>query len=458
MALQAATGLADISPRGSVYLAGYPHTERISSGIHDPLQAVALCLANNDTRVLMLAVDTLFLTPATARELRREIAEKTGTPADNVFISCTHTHSAPPVADMLAWREDPSVAPVDTGYLAHFKAGIIAAAVAATHAMRPAELAWTTADADGIGGNRLGPDGPMDPEVGVLAVRDSGTGELLAISAICGMHPTVLHEDSTLVSADFPGYTRAALREAFSAGLAVLYHLGPCGNLSPRRCVQAQTFEEAERLGRLLARRIAATISAIPTERFRRDITLRVVAGTVPLPARTMPAVDQAEKRLRRARATYRRLKREHAARAEIRTAECAVFGAEEGLCLARCRVDGALEAVIDTHLPATVQVLRIGDRCLAGMPGELFVEYGLELKRRTNGSAFAVSLVNGELQGYIVTPEAARAGGYEADSRLFEPQSGAILVDAAVRLIEQMQGRQSQEPNMGRWTQRPTR
>jgi hypothetical protein len=44
----------------------------------------------------------------------------------------------------------------------------------------------------------------------------------------------------------------------------------------------------------------------------------------------------------------------------------------------------------------------------------------------------FPVAYANGELQGYIVTPEAAAAGGYEAASRVFEPEAGALLVDAA--------------------------
>ena len=47
------------------------------------------------------------------------------------------------------------------------------------------------------------------------------------------------------------------------------------------------------------------------------------------------------------------------------------------------------------------------------------------------------ISLANGELQGYIVTPEAT---GYEAAFTLFTPQAGRIMVDAAVQLVTQME------------------
>ena len=60
-----------------------------------------------------------------------------------------------------------------------------------------------------MGGNRNSVDGPADPEAGVLFLRKKASGEPLALSVVYSMHPTVLHEDSTLVSADFPGYTRA---------------------------------------------------------------------------------------------------------------------------------------------------------------------------------------------------------------------------------------------------------
>ena len=44
MSLSAGVAVRDISPRQPIFLAGYPHLSRDSTGIHDPLLASALCL------------------------------------------------------------------------------------------------------------------------------------------------------------------------------------------------------------------------------------------------------------------------------------------------------------------------------------------------------------------------------------------------------------------------------
>jgi neutral ceramidase len=119
-----------------------------------------------------------------------------------------------------------------------------------------------------------------------------------------------------------------------------------------------------------------------------------------------------------------------------VRTAECTVFGAEECLTLAHAAQDGRVAALQQAYRQAEVQVLRAGPLCLAALPGECFVEYGLDIKRQAPGRAFVIALANGELQGYISTPDAT---GYEARLSLFTPESGARMVEAAVRLMQEL-------------------
>jgi hypothetical protein len=45
--------------------------------------------------------------------------------------------------------------------------------------------------------------------------------------------------------------------------------------------------------------------------------------------------------------------------------------------------------------------------------------------------------MANGELQGYIVTPEAEIAGGYEAQMAVFPAAMGKRFVEATLRLIQ---------------------
>ena len=442
MTLQAGAAVRPITPSRAAALFGYPHVERVSTGVHDPLLASALFLEDGPRRALVVALDLLFLDPPTARSIRRAVAAETSVPEACVFMSCTHTHSGPVTCRMLCWQDDPAAADPDPSYLKLVEEQVARAAREAARQARPAELAWTTADARGVGGNRLAPDGVTDPEVGVLAVREPGSRALVAVDLIYGMHPTVLHEDSTLVSSDFPHYTRRHLQERLGEALPVVYHTAPCGNQSPRHFVHGQTFQEAERLGRKLGAAAVEAIEMLTDDDFTRHGTLSGKLQEVDLPRRALPSVPEAEEQLANRRARYERLQAERAERAEVRTAECEVFGAEAAVVLARAHQRGDVERTLAAYQPIQVQTLRIGDASLAGLPGELFAEYALQIKQKAPGRTFAVSLVGGELQGYVVTPEAAGGGGYEAANSLFAPASGAVMADAVLSMLRE-EGRQ---------------
>lgn len=436
VSLRAGTGVRDISPSQPMFLVGYPHVQRISEGIHDPLLASALFLDDGRTAVIFVAVDVLFVTCESVSRCRQAIAQACQVPPAHILISATHTHSAPVTAPMLAWRDDPVVPAPDPAYLDRFHQGIIEAAIEACRSARPAELAITTAEISGVGSNRVAPDAAFDPEVGILAIRSEQ--QLVAVQLIYGMHPTVLHEDSRLVSSDFPCFTRQVLSEVFP-NLTTLYHNGPSGNLSPRYHVRGQTFAEAERLGRRLGRNVIGALHRLKEGDFRGDISLAAASGCAELIPNRFATVPEAHEKLREARQTFERLRREGASHGPLRTAECVIFGCEEGLTLANAQEAGETTQLQERYRRAEVQVFRIGDVFLVGLPGEQFVEYGLEIKGRAPAKTFVVSLANGELQGYIVTPEARRGMSYEAAFALFAAESGQALVHTALKLIEEL-------------------
>lgn len=431
--LLAGTAREDISPRHSMFLCGYPHVERMSTGTHDPLYVTALCLRTPAETLLLLGLDLLFVGHDFVRAVRERVVRETGIRPEGLLISTTHTHSGPLTAPILAWRDDPVVPAPDAEYLRDVEDRTVRAACRAFSEARPAELAIASARVEGVGTNRLDPEGPRDPEAGLLAVRSRDDRRWMAVELIYGMHPTVLHEDSTLVSADFPGMTRRLLEETFE-GAMVLYQTAPCGNLSPRYSVRAQTFAEAERLGRKLAEPVAAALRGLTDAEFNPAPVLAAARTRVRLPARTFLSPEEAEAALRRAREKYARLRSERAGHGAVRTAECEVFGAEESVTLARAQASGELEAWRREFEQAELTVLRIGDVLLAGLPGEWFVEYALEIKARSPARVFVISLVNGELQGYITTPDAS---GYEAGMSMFRPEAGERMIEAVLNTIE---------------------
>ena len=423
----------DISPSSSQFLYGYPFVERYSTGIHDPLLSSALYLSDGETQVLFSANDIIFVGKGSTARARKRIGEATGIPEENILLSGTHTHSGPKTVDYLINEADECVPPTDPAYVGMMEDRIVEAGISAWEGRRPAVAGFALADGTGVGTNRRDPAGPADPEVPVLMVKDLA-GRSIALMLVYSMHPTVLHEDSTLVSADFPGATRKYLQERVVGGeCPVLYHTGPEGNQSPRHVTRGNTFEEAERLGVMLGKAVEGVLGSIE---YSRDIGgISACRTSIDLPKKRLPLVDDARKARTAAREKLDRLRREGAPRQEVRTAECDWFGAEESVSLAEAAADGRIEKEYASVLPAEIQAIKLGSRTFVGWQGEVFVEYALQVKRAISDT-YLINLANGELQGYIVTEEAAADGGYEASNGLFPPEAGDVLVDETLKLL----------------------
>ncbi len=431
--LMAGAAAVDITPQKSQFLFGYPHVRRFSQGVHDPLFCSALFLSDDPTQLLFLATDIIFISKKIARQVRQRIKEKTGISEKNIMISATHTHSGPITVNYISNAEDAAVPKADETYLSYMQERMIQSAEQAVQNASRAKIGLGLADSTGIGTNRRDPAGPADHQVPVLMVKSIKKERNIACMLVCSMHPTILHEDSLLVSADFPGMTRQYLQKnLLGERCPVLHHTGPAGNLSPRHVAQSNTFAEAERLGAVLGQSVLQTIQGIS---FRTDVALNSVQSEIALPCKTFPSVAAAETGLIQAIEKLQYLKNTGADRHEIRTAECDWFGAEETLSLAKSVKDGKWTQAVQSCLPAEIQIFNIGPWTYVAWPGELFVEYALQIKKIFDNT-FIISLANGELQGYIVTAEAAAAGGYEAANALFSHVSGQLLVDETAILL----------------------
>lgn len=322
--------------------------------------------------------------------------------------------------------------PVDDSYVEKVTQQIVAAAEAAWRSAVPARAAQTSAFIDGVGGNRQNPGGIHDRQAHLLYLQDQDTHAPLALSLVYAMHPTVLHADSTLISADFPGFTRQEL-ETHLPGLTTIYHNGTSGNLSTRHHVNENTFREAERLGRRLGNLVWEVLAQLRQADFQETLSIKAKQSFVRLPFRRLPSMEQAVSTLRATEETYRRLSSESAVYGTLRTAEVDRLGAQAQLALVIAEERGELNHLRHRYEQVEVQVIELGEAVYIGLPGEFFVEYGLELKRRVGRPTAVIGLANGELGGYIVTPEAQ---GYEADFSLFAPEAGSAVVEATLGMM----------------------
>ena len=424
-------------PGNSMFLFGYPHVERMSTGVHDPLLASAMCLSDGRNQVLWIACDIIFVPKSIVAAARSRITDAIGIPADHIMIAATHTHSGPITAAVLSNEADSVVPPPDPVYLKLLEDGIVDAAVGAHNTLRPARLDFALADGSGVGTNRRDPSGTCLPQVPVVIARDCKADSFIAVMPICSMHPTVLHEDSTLISGDFPGLTRRYLQKnVIGSDCPFVYHMGASGNQSPRHITRANTFAEAERLGTILGRAIA---QAIQQAQPIKPVRLSCISAQIDLPLRKFPSIQDAQTKLAAATGRLDNLRKNSVPSPEVRTAECDWFGAQETLTLSKAATDGRLGRTAAQCLPGEVQLTAIGDVIFAAWPGEAFVEFALELMRQSPRT-YIITCANGELQGYIVTADAVAQGGYEASNAIFQsPDSGDLLVQASLKLIDQL-------------------
>lgn len=432
--LIAGAAIADITPQKSIHLSGYPFVERNSSGVHDKLLSSALYLSDGNEQIIFIGNDVIFIGKELTTIARKRIHKHTGVLEQNIMITATHTHSSPSTITFASGSHDALLPDVDQDYMQLLEDGIVKAAVEAVNNTQKAELKFSIADATGIGTNRHDPAGASNLQVPVILVNSAETNEAIACMIIVSMHPTVLHEDSTLVSGDFPGIARLQLQQQiFKKGIPVIYHTGTAANQSPRHVTKDNTFKEAERIAGILTTAVAKSLSNVET---LTDSSIKVFQKFIALPKRKMPGIDEAAVYENKCSVILNELRNSKADPRQIRSAEVNWFGATETLNLAKMAANGELESVYKTCLPAEIQIFSIGQFNFVAWPGEIFVEYGLALQNDCKNT-FAISLANGDLQVYIVTKDAVEKGIYEASNSIFDYKSGDILIKETIHLLK---------------------
>ncbi|RNC65776.1 neutral/alkaline non-lysosomal ceramidase N-terminal domain-containing protein [Proteiniphilum sp. X52] len=432
--LKAGAATVNITPQESHFLYGYPYVERMSTGTHDDLLSSALYLTDGKNQVLFISNDVIYVSKASTARIREGISKKTGIRDSNILIAATHTHSAPVTVDLAISANDPVVPKVDGSFLKFMEESTVKAACQAVEKATWAEIAVVVGDATGVGTNRHNPTGAKDMDVPVLLVKNK-TGAFIGCMLVCNMHPTILHEDSTLYSGDFPHYVRKSLQnDLLGKECPVVYFTGTAGNQSPRHVTKSNTFEEAERIGQIVTDSIISKLTETVT--YSSHIPVSAAQKFVDLPRRTFPSVERAKEHRDKTRKRFEELKKSSKDPREIRTAEVNWFGSEELLCLAKLARDNQLEQAYRSVLPAEIQIIKVGEWKFAAWPGEVFVEYGLELKEHVANVAF-ITYANGELQGYIVTREAHEKGFYEAGNSFFDHKAGELMLAETIRQLK---------------------
>jgi hypothetical protein len=402
---------------------------RVLTEVHDPLKAVALVLHHEEKTVALVGIDALFIGAEPTARAREAIEKATQIPGAHVLIGASHTHGGGPIASCFESEADPE-------YIDLVARKIAEAVISAYHALHAAELGHGFGHESSISFNRrflmrdgrqathpgkgnlaiVKPAGPIDPDVGILAAR-SPRGDLLGVFVHFACHLTVVGGSG--FTADYVYYLRDVLRRHYRRPeLPVGFLLGAAGdvtqvdNLRPGREFGA---EWGEMFGLALG---AEVIQAVARLDWRQDVRLDAVRTSVPIPIRDDREIPRGAPR------------------------QGLGVGSVADRIYARERELVAQERAAHPVIDCEVQAIRIGDLALVTNGAEFFCQLGLDIKAASPfPRTWVVSLAN-QWIGYVATPSAYYAGGYEprtARSAKLAPWAGQALVEAALAALSQI-------------------
>lgn len=425
--LEAGAAKRSLVPPFPTKMAGYFDRDGDFTGVDRTVYARALVCRNDDTAVAILVADLIGVSSGLVEDTRARVAEATGLAPEDILISATHTHAGPARSNGADRLAHDGSSPLSVFLIETFTATL----VDAWEGLRPAALGFAYGHLDGITTNRQqNNDRVIDPDVGVLKVQAKDSRETIATLANFTGHPVILDSTNLLLSCEYPGVACDTV-EAIVGGVAI-FTQGACGDITMKR--SGPKFEEVTRLGRVVGGEIIATSEQI---RPGDDTTLRSVTGRITLEPRDIPAPDEAEAAIAAAEAALQQAKDTGVADYILRDLQRAVNAANTTALVARTASERPELLAASTQ--TTWQVMQMGPLVMVGMPGELFVEYALEMKRRvrqdTGRPMILVGYANDYI-GYIITPRAGETGGYERAISRVAPSAGRALTEAAMDAV----------------------
>lgn len=451
--LSAGFARADVTPGLGIPIDGY-YEERYAEGVLDPLEINAMALSAGEEKILLLNMDNCGLvSTAYVDEYRHYTERVTGVPYQNIYLAFTHTHTGAAI--------DPADATTDwvkdytkmNQYHAWVKEKFALAAKEALDDLKPAKMGFGTGKAENIAFIRrfrmkdgsvktnpgvnnpdiVAPIGDIDDTVKVLRFDREGADTIVFVSFAC--HPDVV--GGSRLSADWPGFLRRRVELALPGTKCIFYN-GCEGdinhvNVHPTGGDFNGMFNDFDGVSRgyAHARHMGNVVAAGVLQIFEkveyRDVE-SVKAGqiTVSIPSNMPCEEDMPE--------AYKIEEYHKSGREE----ELPFKGMELTTKVAEAERMIRLENGPDSF-PLYLSAVRIGDVCLAGIPGEPF--NGVSVGIRASGAydlIIPTCITNG-YEGYFPMKDSYEEGGYEAATSIFKAGVAELIIRESVGLISSL-------------------
>ena len=419
--LKAGSATANITPPLGTRIPG-GFRPRYAENVDDELFAKAVVIDNGTTRIAIVTCDLIAIPEKVADAAKERIADRCDIPPAHVMVNATHTHTAVAVADLLGVDEDP-------GYTEWVPLKIADAVELAVWRLKPARVGFASVNEERITFNRrwhmkdgtvrfnpgienpdlVEPTGTIDPELAMMYVEaDDGT----PISAVANFSLHYIGTDNaSALSADYFGHFDRLMKHYLGDTCVSLLWNAASGQInntdfSGQTKWTASGQRQAVKMANVLAGHFIVEKQLMEMHE-TLDLSGDLATLTFQRKEITAEDLEVAEQVLAVPQGTYDAY-------------ETGPFSWVVGQPIPQALVDVyALEcqrlAKLPAQMTAPVQVIRLGEAAIVALPGEVFVETGMNIKSESDATpTFLVSLANGYI-GYICTDKALiEEGGYE--------------------------------------------
>jgi hypothetical protein len=419
---------ADITPRQSMWLAGYAARTKPSEGTIHPLWLKVLALQDaHGRKAVFLASDLLGLPGPIAERIRREADRRYGLKRSELMLTSSHTHSGPvlegTLIDCYPLTEN-DLQPIRE-YSRSLEKTAVETIGAALSSLGPVILRSGEGET-GFAANRrnnkekevpkqleagLALKGPVDHAVPVLALQDE-SGKTVGIVFGYACHNTTL--DAYDWCGDYAGFAQIGIEKSFPGAMAFFY--SGCGadqNPMPRR-----SLELCEKYGEMLAQAVQEAVSR-HMKTLEPDIETASTIVKLPFDGKL------SREKLQTAA---------HASKIHERWANRLLKDMEAG-------------KRFPESYPYPVQAWRLGkDQLWLALGGEVVVDYALSFKRLFGPGTWVTGYAN-DVMAYIPSRRIWNEGGYEQGAMYvyglpaerWDPSIEERITQAVRRLVEKV-------------------
>jgi neutral ceramidase len=416
--LRVGAASAELSADDSMVIAG-GITPGKAGGQEGKLRCVATVLEKDRTRLAIVACDVLMMTRETLDPVVAEIEGITGIPAANILINCTHTHHAPSTMRLHGYD-------IDDVFTKRVRHGIVEAIQRAATNLVDSRFFFALGKENTVGENSrvllddgqiywigartnfVRPTGPFDPELPVLAFRDMA-GQLRSL---------IFNHSTHTIGARQPGkrspsiYGLAAQDLEAELGGTITFLEGASGST-----------HNLDLTGDECIRRLKISVSDTLAKATPRDVG-KLAALKRELKFRVRHFDERAED------AAIERYCRKYAG-----------AGADTIIKVFR-NMRAQLAPIQGQERETWLQVLRIGDVAIVGVPAEYFTQLGLDIKNRSPFRHTVVAELANDWIGYLPNFEGHKLGGYQVWTGYHsyaEPGTGERIADEIVVMLKEL-------------------